>query len=62
MQGQGRRTASRVESTALRKNAQYRTSLVLQWLRIHLPMQREDRGLIPDPICGRAAKPMRHNY
>ena len=40
VQGQGRRTASRVESTALRKNAQYRTSLVLQWLRIHLPMQR----------------------
>ena len=40
------------------------TSLVVQWLRIHLPMQRTwVQSLIhEDPICYRATKPMYHNY
>ena len=40
------------------------TSLVAQWLRIHLPMQGTwVRALVrEDPTCGRATKPMRHNY
>ena len=40
------------------------TSLVVQWLRIHLPMQgTRVRSLVgEDPtLCG-ATKPMRHNY
>ena len=42
----------------------YRTSLVAQWLRIHLPMQgTQVRALVrEDPTCRRAAKPVRHNY
>ena len=40
------------------------TSLVAQWLRIHLPMQRTRvRSLVQeDPTCHGATKPMRHNY
>ena len=40
------------------------TSLVVQWLRIHLPMQGTGvRALVwEDPICHRATKPVRHNY
>ena len=40
------------------------TSLVAQWLRIHLPMQGTwVRALIrEDPTCHRATKPVRHNY
>ena len=39
------------------------TSLVAQWLRIHLPMQgTRVRALVrEDPTCRRATKPMRHN-
>ena len=39
-------------------------SLVVQWLRIHLPMQGTwVRALVrEDPTCRRATKPMRHNY
>ena len=41
-----------------------RTSLVMQWLRICLPMQgTEVRALVwEDPTCCGATKPMRHNY
>ena len=41
-----------------------RVSLVAQWLRIHLPMQRTRvRALVrEDPTCHRATKPMCHNY
>ena len=41
-----------------------RTSLVAQWLRIHLPMQgTRVRALVrEDPTCRGAAKPVRHNY
>ena len=39
-------------------------SLVVQWLRIHLPLQgTRVRALVwEDPTCHRAAKPMCHNY
>ena len=42
----------------------YWTSLVAQWLRIHLPMQETGvRALVrEDPICRGATKPVRHNY
>ena len=41
-----------------------RTSLVVQWLRIHLSMQgTQVQSLIrEDPICCRATKRMRHIY
>ena len=41
-----------------------RTSLVVQWLRIHLPMQgTQVWSLIwEDPICFRATKPVGHKY
>ena len=40
------------------------TSLVAQWLRIHLPMQATQvQSLVrEDPTCRGATKPMRHNY
>ena len=40
------------------------TSLVAQWLRVHLPMQETQvRALVQeDPTCHRATKPVRHNY
>ena len=40
------------------------TSLVAQWLRIHLPMQgtRVRSLVLEDPTCGRATKPMHRNY
>ena len=45
-------------------NTRYRASLVVQWLRIRLAVQRT---LVPplvweDPTCRRASKPMCHNY
>ena len=41
-----------------------RTSLVAQWLRIHLPMQgTQVQSLVrEDPTCCRATKPVHHNY
>ncbi|KAJ8784723.1 hypothetical protein J1605_008074 [Eschrichtius robustus] len=41
-----------------------RASLVVQWLRIHLPMQgTRVRALVrEDPTCRAATKPVRHNY
>ena len=41
-----------------------RTSVVAQWLRIHLPMQgTRIRALLwEDPTCCGATKPVRHNY
>ena len=40
------------------------TSLVAQWLRIHLPMQRTwVQALVrEDTTCHRATKPVHHNY
>ena len=40
------------------------TSLLVQWLRIHLPMQGTwVRSLVQrDPTCRRATKPVHHNY
>ena len=48
----------------LLKNKVFRTSLVVQWLRIHLPMQgTRFRALVwEDPTCRGAAKPMHRNY
>ena len=41
-----------------------RGSLVVQWLRIYLPVQgTRVRALAQeDPTCHGATKPMRHNY
>ena len=46
------------------KNQLLRVSLVVQCLRIRLPMQgTQVRALVQeDPTCCRATKPMRHNY
>ena len=42
---------------------QYRASLVVQWLRIHLPVQGTwVRALVwEDPICRGATKPVHHD-
>ena len=42
----------------------FRASLVVQWLRIRLPMQgTRVRALVwEDPTCRGATKPVRHNY
>ena len=52
-----------VRMTIIKKSTN-RASLVVQWLRIHLPMQRTQvRALVwEDPTCHRATKPMGHNY
>ena len=46
------------------KNGPHQTSLVAQWLRIHLPMQGTwVRALVQeDPTCCGATKPVCHNY
>ena len=46
------------------KNEDIGTSLVVQWLRIHLPMQgTRVRSLVwKNPTCHGATKPVRHNY
>ena len=40
------------------------TSLVAQWLRIHLPMQGTQVQALAqeDPTCRGATKPVHHNY
>ena len=40
------------------------TSLVAQWLRIHLPIQgTQVQALVwEDPMCRGATKPVHHNY
>ena len=42
----------------------FQTSLVVQWLRIRLPMQRTRVWALvrEDPTCRRATKPICHNY
>ena len=42
----------------------YGASLVVQWLRIHLPMQETQvRALVwEDSMCHGTTKPMGHNY
>ena len=46
------------------KNAAFGASLVVQWLRICLPMQgTRVRALVwEDPTCRGATRPVRHNY
>ena len=43
---------------------QNRTSLVVQWLRIHLPMQATwvQALVLEDLTCRGATKPVCHNY
>ena len=55
-------TSTKIETVI--KNLPTGTSLVVQWLRICLPMQGTwVRSLVQeDPTCRRAAKPMCHNY
>ena len=50
--------------TSWYKNKLVGTSLVVQWLRTHLPLQgtRVWALIQEDPTCHRATKPMRHNY
>ena len=52
------------EKEMTRKNLALGTSLVAQWLRIHLPMQgtRVWALVREDPTCRRTTKPVRHNY
>ena len=47
-----------------KQNYHLGTSLVVQWLRICLPMQgTRVRALVwEDPTCHGATKPVRHNY
>ena len=42
----------------------YQASLVVQWLRIRLPMQRTQVPALvrEDPTCRGETKPVRHNY
>ena len=51
-----------LEAGALRMN--YRSSLVVPWLRIYLPMQGTQVWSLAweDPACLRAIKPMGHNW
>ena len=46
------------------KNIQWRASLVVQWLRVCLPMQgRRVRALVwDDPTCRGGTRPVSHNY
>ena len=46
------------------KTLKWGTSLVVQWLRILLPIQgTQVRALVQeDPTCRRATKPVCHNY
>ena len=48
----------------IKKNVQNWTSLVVQWLRIHLQMRRTQVWSLvqEDSTCYRAAKPLGHNY
>ena len=48
----------------IKKIARQGTSLVVQWLRIHLPMQetRVQSLVREDPTCPGGTKPMAHNY
>ena len=43
---------------------EFRASLVVQWLRICLPMQGTQVPVLvqEDPTCRRATKPVCHNY
>ena len=53
-----------LEKTIIQKRYVHGTSLVVQWLRIRLPVQgtRVRALLWEDPTCHGATKPMSHNY
>ena len=46
------------------RNSRTRISLVVQWIRIHLPVLETwvQSLFLGDPTCHRATKPVRHNY
>ena len=50
--------------TLLESDCAVGTSLVMQWLRIHLPMQGTwVQALVQEDLtCHRATKPVHHNY
>ena len=50
--------------SSIKSNEVLGTSLVVQWLRIHLPMQATQVPALvqEDPTCHGATKPVRHNY
>ena len=57
----------RVNFTSIKlflKNNIFRTSLVVQWLRIRLPMQGTwvQALVCEEPTCCGATKPVHHNY
>ena len=62
--GKPQSVLSRVPWKKLHLKSTSGTSLVAQWLRIHLPMQGiRVRALVwEDPTCHRATKPVCHNY
>ena len=63
--GEGRRAAVRPEDTETQaQESNSGASLVVQWLRICLPMQgTRVRALVrEDPTCRGATKPVHHNY
>ena len=53
-----------IDAKILNKILANQTSLVAQWLRIHLPMQgtRIQALIWEDPTCRGATKPVHHNY
>ena len=53
-----------LRATSQYQKVTYWVSLVVQWLRIRLPMQGSRvRALVrEDPTCRGATKPVRHNY
>ena len=53
-----------LNKTAFLKKAKNRTSLVVQWLRICLPMQgTKVQSLVwEDPTCPGTTKPVSHSY
>ena len=55
---------ARTSKTMLNKSGEGGASLVEQWLRIHLLMQRTQVWALvwEDPTCRGATKPMHHNY
>ena len=55
---------SKLGSCRVKIQPKFGASLVVQWLRIRLPMQgTQVRAVVPkDPTCHGATKPMRHNY
>ena len=63
-QEKGRASAAEVKPCPPQRKKRHRASLVVQWLRTHLPVQgTRVRALVQeDPTCRGATKPRRDNY